>query len=46
MALVTDGVVHMRVNSALTPEEVAEGWVLTCQTLPISRTVTIEFEGL
>jgi ferredoxin-NADP reductase len=46
MALVTDGVVHMRVNSALTPEEVAEGWVLTCQALPVSRTVTIEFEGL
>jgi ferredoxin len=46
MALVTEGTVHMRVNTALTPEEVAEGWVLTCQALPTSRTVTIEFEGL
>ena len=24
----------MRVNDALTPEEVDEGWVLTCQSLP------------
>ena len=46
MALVTEGTVHMRVNTALTADEVAEGWVLTCQSLPTSRTVTIEFEGL
>ena len=24
----------MRVNNALTPEEVEEGWVLTCQSAP------------
>ena len=25
----------MRANNALTPEEVEEGWVLTCQSLPV-----------
>jgi hypothetical protein len=35
----------MRANSALTPEEVAEGWVLTCQAVPTSKTITVDFEG-
>jgi 3-ketosteroid 9alpha-monooxygenase subunit B len=46
MALVRDGSVSMRVNNALTPEELEEGWVLTCQAEPTSTTVTIEFEAL
>ena len=36
----------MRVNNALTPEEVEEGWVLTCQSLPTSTSLTIEYEPL
>lgn len=28
-------------NDALTPEEVAEGWILTCQALPQTRTIII-----
>jgi hypothetical protein len=36
----------MRVNNALTPEEVAEGWVLTCQALPQGPTLTVEYESL
>jgi ferredoxin len=31
-------------NDALTEEEVAEGWVLTCQSLPTSRSVTVVYE--
>jgi len=46
MALLREGTVAMRVNDALTPEEVAEGWVLTCQSVPTSSAVTIEFEPL
>ena len=36
----------MRVNNALTPEELEEGWVLTCQALPTSPSITIEYEPL
>ena len=46
MALVTDGSVTMRVNNALTPDEVAEGWVLTCQSLPLGPEVAIEYDDL
>jgi ferredoxin-NADP reductase len=46
MALVREGTVAMRVNDALEPDEVAEGWVLTCQSLPTSPTLTVEFEPL
>ena len=45
MALVTEGSATMRVNNALTPEEVAEGWVLTCQALPQGPVVTVEYEN-
>jgi ferredoxin-NADP reductase len=44
MAHVREGEVSMRVNHALTPEEVAEGWVLTCQGLPRSPAVTVVYE--
>ncbi len=36
----------MRANDALTPDEVADGWILTCQALPTSRSITIEYEAL
>ena len=45
MAHVVDGEVTMRVNNALTPEEVAEGWVLTCQGSPASSAVTVVYES-
>jgi ferredoxin-NADP reductase len=34
MALLHEGHVTMRANNALTPDEVAEGWILTCQSVP------------
>ena len=40
-----DGEATMRVNNALTPEEVAEGWVLTCQGFPASSSVTVVYES-
>ena len=44
MAHVVDGEVRMRLNNALTPEEVDEGWVLTCQGFPASSTVKVVYE--
>lgn len=44
MALLTEGGARMINNDALTDEEVAEGWVLTCQSLPTSETVTVVYE--
>lgn len=43
MAHIADGDVEMVFNNALTPEEVEAGWVLTCQTYPLSKSVTVEF---
>jgi ring-1,2-phenylacetyl-CoA epoxidase subunit PaaE len=44
-ARVTDGEVTMRRNYALEPAEVEAGYVLTCQTLPESESVTIDFDA-
>jgi 3-ketosteroid 9alpha-monooxygenase subunit B len=44
MARVTVGEVRMRNNEALTLEEVAEGWVLTCQAEPVTPSVTVIYE--
>ena len=43
-ALVVDGEVDMRRNYALEKGEVAEGFVLTCQTFPCSDAVTFDFD--
>ncbi len=44
MARLTEGTARMINNDALTDEEVAEGWVLTCQSLPTSESVTVVYE--
>ncbi|MFZ0251748.1 MAG: ferredoxin--NADP reductase [Acidimicrobiales bacterium] len=46
MAFLHEGSVRMRANNALTPEEVEEGWVLTCQSLPSGPTVRVEYEAI
>ncbi len=46
MAFLKEGAAAMRVNNALTPEEVEEGWILTCQGLPRGQAVTVEYEAL
>jgi ring-1,2-phenylacetyl-CoA epoxidase subunit PaaE len=44
-ARVTEGEVAMRRNYALEPAEVEAGYVLTCQSLPVSDTVTVDFDA-
>ena len=44
MAKLLEGTASMRVNNALTPDEVADGWVLTCQALPTSPTVRVSYD--
>jgi ferredoxin len=44
MARLRDGSVRMLNNDALDEDEVAEGWVLTCQAMPTSSTVRVEYE--
>jgi 3-ketosteroid 9alpha-monooxygenase subunit B len=46
MAFLKEGSARMRANNALTPEEVEEGWVLTCQSLPTGSAVTVEYEAM
>ena len=44
MAQVVEGSARMANNDALDDDEVAEGWVVTCQALPTSRTVKVVYE--
>lgn len=44
-ALVTHGQVRMRRNFALEKAEIDAGYVLTCQALPISDAVTVDFDS-
>jgi len=46
MAFVQEGTASMRVNDALSADEVEEGWVLTCQAQPSSRSFIVEYEPL
>jgi ring-1,2-phenylacetyl-CoA epoxidase subunit PaaE len=43
-ALVTDGKADMRRNFALEPAEVDAGYVLTCQSFPVSDALTVDFD--
>ena len=43
MGRLLEGTVRMHVNNALTAEEVEEGWVLTCQSVPTSPTVHVRY---
>ena len=44
IAHLDEGRVNMRANNALTDEEVEEGWILTCQSVPISREVVVDYD--
>jgi 3-ketosteroid 9alpha-monooxygenase subunit B len=44
MAFLGAGKATMRVNNALAAEEVEEGWVLTCQAIPTSREVVVDYD--
>ena len=45
MAILEEGEATMRVNNALTPDEVEDGWVLTCQGFPASPRVRVVYES-
>jgi len=44
-ALLVKGEVTMRRNYALEPEELAAGYVLTCQALPVSDQITVDYDA-
>jgi ferredoxin len=44
MARLTEGRVTMRVNDALDEDEVADGYILTCQAVPDTPSVTVHYE--
>jgi ferredoxin-NADP reductase len=44
MAKIVEGTARMLNNDALEDDEVADGWVLTCQSLPTSRSVRVDYE--
>ncbi len=44
-ALVKDGTVDLRRNYALEPAEVAAGFVLTCQSYPVSDEVSVDYDA-
>jgi ferredoxin len=44
MAHLDEGSVTMRANNALSPDEVEAGWVLTCQAVPTSREVVVDYD--
>jgi ring-1,2-phenylacetyl-CoA epoxidase subunit PaaE len=44
-ARVLDGEVRMARNYALEPDELAAGYVLTCQSSPLTDRVTIDYDG-
>ena len=44
MARLEEGHVTMRVNDALEDDEVAEGYILTCQGVPDTDSITVRYE--
>ncbi len=43
IARLVDGAVTMRVNDALTDDEVDDGWILTCQSVPASAAIHVVY---
>ncbi|WP_174189401.1 2Fe-2S iron-sulfur cluster-binding protein [Nocardia barduliensis] len=44
IARVVEGSAVMRNNEALTEDEVAEGWVLTCQAVPTTPLLRVDYD--
>jgi ring-1,2-phenylacetyl-CoA epoxidase subunit PaaE len=44
-AKLVSGEVKMKQNYGLSPEEVAQGYVLTCQAVPVSDKVVLDYDG-
>ncbi len=43
MGRLLEGTVQMKCNNALTDEEVVEGWILTCQSVPTSARIQVRY---
>ena len=44
MARLVEGGARMRNNEALSPDEIADGWILTCQAVPVTPVVKVVYE--
>ncbi len=44
-AKLVSGKVEMKANYALTPAELAQGYVLTCQAVPVGEGVVLDYDG-
>lgn len=44
MAHLVEGTVTMRVNDVLTEQDLAEGFILTCQSEPTSETLFVDYD--
>jgi hypothetical protein len=44
MARLSEGSATMRVNDALEEDEVEDGYVLTCQAIPDTLSVTVHYD--
>lgn len=45
IASLREGEVKMKINDVLEDEEIAEGWVLTCQALPITAEIFVDYDA-
>ena len=45
MAHLDEGSVDMRANAALTQEDLDEGWILTCQSVPTSAHIVVNYDA-
>lgn len=45
MAHLDKGSVRMRANNALSREDLDEGWILTCQSIPTSAEVVVDYDA-
>jgi 3-ketosteroid 9alpha-monooxygenase subunit B len=45
MAHLDTGSVTMRANNALSDEDLDEGWVLTCQSIPTSAEIVVNYDA-
>lgn len=45
MAHLDEGSATLRVNNALTDDELEDGWVLTCQAMPTAATVVVNYDA-
>ena len=45
MAHLDGGSVAMRANNALSPDDLDEGWILTCQSVPMSAEIVVNYDA-